>query len=84
MKEYDLTQMLDEMGQQFCPDGIVHRWTDLQPHSHYDYPIGQCAEQHAASELLIGLNTRLDIKNDIKFGNKNSIAQVEILHFVEF
>lgn len=69
MKEYKETQMLDEMGAQFCPNGVVTTWKDLKDHSHYrEYPIGQCAEQHAANELLKGLGCRKDIKNDILFG----------------
>ena len=68
MKEYDETQMLNEMGRQFCPNGVVVKWQDLVVNSHYAYPIGQCAEQHAANELLKGLRICLDIKNDILFG----------------
>lgn len=68
MKEYEKTQMLEEMGRQFCPNGVVTKWQDLLVNSHYDYPAGQCAEQHAANELLLGLGNRVDIKNDILFG----------------
>ena len=68
MKDYNKTQMLQEMGSQFCPNGVVSCFDDLKINSHFDYPIGQCAEQHAANELLIGLGSRVDIKNDILFG----------------
>ncbi len=68
MKEYNKTQMLDEMGSQFCPNGKVLCFDDLRYYSHFDYPIGQCAEQHAANELLLGLGNKINIKNEIRFG----------------
>ena len=52
MKDYNKTQMLQEMGSQFCPNGVVSCFDDLKINSHFDYPIGQCAEQHAANEVL--------------------------------
>lgn len=68
LKEYNETQMLTEMGRQFCPNGKLPGWDDLQTYSLQGVKIGQCAEQHAANELLKGLRCQKDIKKDIMFG----------------
>lgn len=68
LKEYNETQMLAEMGKQFCPNGKLPGLDDLKTYSLQGYSIGQCAEQHAANELLKGLGCQKIIKEDILFG----------------
>lgn len=68
LKEYNETQMLAEMGKQFCPNGKLPGLEDLKTYSLQGFCIGQCAEQHAANELLKGLGCHKNIKKDIIFG----------------
>ena len=68
LKEYNETQMLAEMGKQFCPNGKLPGLEDLKTYSLQGFSIGQCAEQHAANELLKGLGCHKNIKKDIIFG----------------
>lgn len=70
IKEYGLTKMLGEMGRSFGFRNPVE-YQDLKDNSHHNFPIGQCAEQHAANELLFCIqqrNTPLYAQIDIKKG----------------
>lgn len=72
IKEYCLTKMMDEMMNTFP---FVYAVSDeLKRLSHHKHPIGQCAEQHAANELLFCIKYRnvpfynqIQVKKDIYF-----------------
>ncbi len=68
LTEYGKTKMLKEMGREFSPMGIISKKEDLYRLSRHRFPIGQCAEQHAANDLLWILGNALDIKHDLYFG----------------
>ncbi len=68
LKEYSMTKMLGEMGQEFSPTGVIKKKDDLYRDSMHRFPIGQCAEQHAANDLLKLVGNSLNIKNELFFG----------------
>ena len=61
--EYKLTSMLSEIEKRF--GGIKSR-NDFRKYSKERFPIGQCAEQHAANGLLL-YRGPLNIRRDIFF-----------------
>lgn len=66
--KYGETKLLEEMGQEFSPTGIIRIQDDFKKFSMRNFPIGQCAEQHAANDLMKLLGNKLNIKKDIYFG----------------
>lgn len=61
--EYELTSMLSEMEKRF---GVIQSRNDFRKLSKERFPIGQCAEQHAANELLLYCHP-INIKRDVFF-----------------
>lgn len=68
MKDYGMTKMLKEMGREFSPTGKINGKDELYHFSRCSFPVGQCAEQHAANNLLKILGNSLNIKKDFFFG----------------
>lgn len=68
LAEYGETKMLEEMGREFSPAGRISSKKELHRLSMHIFPIGQCAEQHAANDLLKILGNAPDIKHDLYFG----------------
>ena len=72
IKEYCLTKMKEEMEQTF--NLLQIGYDALKTSSHHRFPIGQCAEQHAANELMFSIKQKnaayydqMRVKNDIYF-----------------
>ena len=77
LSEYGTTKMLEEMGKEFSPTKIIRKQDELYSLSMHRFPIGQCAEQHAANKLLKLLGDKINVKENLFFGKPVRVATRE-------
>lgn len=87
--EYELTKMAIAIAQDFQLSPPLS-YKDLNHASHHRHPIGQCAEQHAANELLFDMQktnqdyyNQLDIKRNIYFSKAIRPATGEVFEYCD-
>lgn len=89
VNEYKLTGMLDEMANDFNNGQLIIDRETFKEKSLNIYPIGQCAEQHAANELLFcerwdkSINKVLNIKKDVYFSIAVRPSTGEVFDYCE-
>ncbi len=89
VEEYRLTCMLNDMAADFNDGQPISDSDTFKEKSLNKYPIGHCAEQHAANELLFcerwdkSINKVLNIKTDVYFSIAIRPSTGEVFDYCE-